>query len=130
MNREDYQAYLASRQWALKREAVRDRSNGQCERCWINPMMAVHHLTYARVGDERLEDLLAICDPCHEYFSCETCRAGWPPLNQFSDIDRDPWQTDYCLPLALAIYQHKGRTFVEWQTARSLRVGCAIAAPP
>jgi hypothetical protein len=26
----------------------------------------VHHLTYARVGKERLLDLLALCSVCHE----------------------------------------------------------------
>lgn len=65
----DYGAYLASREWALLREAVRERSGGVCERCRRNPQQAVHHLTYERVGRELLEDLQAICTPCHEYLS-------------------------------------------------------------
>lgn len=69
MNRSEYQTYLASREWALKREAVRSRSGGYCERCWSNTMDAVHHRTYERVGDERLSDLQAICDFCHEFLS-------------------------------------------------------------
>ena len=32
-------------------------------------MDAVHHLTYERMGAELLEDLMAICDPCHEFLS-------------------------------------------------------------
>jgi hypothetical protein len=69
LNRAEYQTYLASREWALKREAVRERSGGRCERCWTRSMDAVHHKTYERIGDERLDDLQAICDPCHEFLS-------------------------------------------------------------
>jgi 5-methylcytosine-specific restriction endonuclease McrA len=68
----DYHEYLASREWALLRERVRERSGGVCERCARNPMDAVHHLTYARVGRELLTDLQAICDPCHEFLSGKT----------------------------------------------------------
>jgi hypothetical protein len=64
VNRADYQAYLASREWALKREAVRERAHGR-----VNGMDAVHHRTYERVGNEHLDDLVAICDPCQEYLS-------------------------------------------------------------
>lgn len=65
----EYHEYLTSREWALLREQVRERSGGFCERCWVRPMQACHHLTYERVGHERLEDLQAICNPCHEYES-------------------------------------------------------------
>jgi hypothetical protein len=32
-------------------------------------MNAVNHLSYAHVGNEPLEELQAICNPCHEYIS-------------------------------------------------------------
>lgn len=66
-DKEKYAAYLCSREWAEKREAVRDRSGGLCERCGVNPMNACHHLTYLRKYGEFLEDLQAICTPCHEF---------------------------------------------------------------
>jgi len=69
VERAKYQEYLASREWAVKREAVRQRSKGKCERCKTNDMHSVHHKTYDRVGNERLTDLQAICDPCHEFVS-------------------------------------------------------------
>lgn len=65
----EYHAYLASREWALKREAVRRRSGNRCERCNERPQQAVHHLTYKNLGDEPLHELQAICNPCHEYLS-------------------------------------------------------------
>jgi Uracil DNA glycosylase superfamily len=69
MNKSEYQEYLASREWALLREAVRRRSGGYCERCRIANIDAVHHKTYQRVGHEQLDDLMAICEPCHGFLS-------------------------------------------------------------
>src|SRR5262245_4611509 len=65
--REKYQAYLASREWGLLREAVKERSGGICERCNKNGGTAVHHVTYARLYCERLEDLIHLCDECHDF---------------------------------------------------------------
>jgi hypothetical protein len=65
----EYKTYLASREWAVRREAVRKRSSGSCERCWDAPMTATHHRTYANIGAEPLEDLQAVCGPCHTFLS-------------------------------------------------------------
>jgi hypothetical protein len=35
-------------------------------------MDAVHHVTYANVGHEPLDDLMAICDPCHAFLSAKS----------------------------------------------------------
>lgn len=69
MRRAAYQRYLASREWALLKAAVRRRSGGTCERCHAAPHDETHHLTYERIGQERLEDLLGVCEPCHEFLS-------------------------------------------------------------
>ncbi len=66
-DREKYAAYLCSREWALLRNAVRDRCDGICERCDTNEMQCVHHLTYARKYNERLEDLAGWCNACHDF---------------------------------------------------------------
>lgn len=65
--RKKYKAYLCSREWAERREAVRERSGDICERCEVLPQDAVHHLTYENKYDEPLKDLQAICTPCHEF---------------------------------------------------------------
>jgi len=72
MNRVAYKAYLASREWAMLKEQVRKRSAGFCERCITAPYQETHHLTYERTGSERLEDLLAVCSPCHAYLSAKS----------------------------------------------------------
>ena len=69
MTRFDYKRYLASREWAILRESVRARAGGRCERCWIGQHEDTHHLTYERIGQESLDDLLAVCAPCHDYLS-------------------------------------------------------------
>jgi hypothetical protein len=66
-DKEKYQAYLCSREWGLLRESVRKRSGGKCERCLVNDMDHVHHLTYERKYEERLNDLQALCRACHEF---------------------------------------------------------------
>lgn len=66
----DYHQYMASREWALKREAVKERANNTCERCHDAPIQSTHHLTYERLGHEDVDqDLLGICRPCHEFLS-------------------------------------------------------------
>ena len=73
----DYQVYLASREWAVRREAVRKRSGNRCERTLedqrcVGQQESVHHLTYARIGNELLEDLLGVCNDCHKWLSGKT----------------------------------------------------------
>lgn len=69
MSKADYQAYLASREWAILKNAVRERACGICERCLASPIQSTHHLTYERIYHEELTDLLGVCDPCHKWLS-------------------------------------------------------------
>lgn len=64
---ERYQRYLCSRAWAERRNAVLARCGGICERCKRTRATHVHHLTYIRKYEERPEDLMALCAPCHEF---------------------------------------------------------------
>lgn len=84
MNRVAYKTYLASREWAVLKEQVRERSGDICERCLAAPYQETHHLTYERTGSERLDDLLAVCSPCHAYVSAKStvdpCNVPRAPL--------------------------------------------------
>lgn len=66
-DREKYQAYLCSREWAELKTAVHERAGGICERCAQFPIDAVHHLTYARKYAETLDDLAGWCKHCHNF---------------------------------------------------------------
>jgi hypothetical protein len=69
MASEQYHKYLASREWGLKKRAIKERSGGICERCHNAPMENVHHLTYKRLYNEPLEDLQGLCRACHVFES-------------------------------------------------------------
>lgn len=68
----DYHKYMASRDWALKREAVKERAGNICERCEEAYIANVHHLTYQNLGDEPLHDLQGLCRPCHAFLSAKS----------------------------------------------------------
>lgn len=65
--KEKREAYYCSREWSVLKQQVKKRSGSVCERCRHNQSTAVHHLTYARLYRERLEDLQDICQACHEF---------------------------------------------------------------
>lgn len=64
---EKYRRHLESPEWAEKRRQVRERSGGRCEISGCKRKARhCHHLTYARLGRERLEDLIDLCDLHHQ----------------------------------------------------------------
>lgn len=61
-----YTAYLQTPEWKRRRAAVLKRAGGVCEGCGSARAAHVHHLTYERVGEEMLFDLVAVCVGCHQ----------------------------------------------------------------
>lgn len=63
--REQYQNYLRSDHWQnLRCEAVKHWGD-RCNNCNV-PKVEVHHLRYGKWFDVTIEDLLPLCDRCHE----------------------------------------------------------------
>ena len=62
----EYQQYLRSPGWKLRRQVALDRAGGFCEDCAVRSNFDVHHKTYKRKGNERPEDLVAVCRQCHK----------------------------------------------------------------
>lgn len=61
--------YYLSDEWGGIRDQVLARDNHRCKECrtvarWSS--LQVHHITYARFGHERLEDLVTLCEDCHK----------------------------------------------------------------
>lgn len=52
--------------WFNLRDHARSRGCGKCEYCQRRPARALHHRTYEREGRERLEDVMMVCDSCHD----------------------------------------------------------------
>ena len=61
----EYDAYLASQEWSRRRSAALLRAKEICEVCKHFQATEAHHVTYARVGCELPDDLLAVCSFCH-----------------------------------------------------------------
>ena len=62
---EKYDAYLLTETWRSKRARVLARDNYLCQACGTKVATQVHHLTYKRVFDEPLFDLVSVCENCH-----------------------------------------------------------------
>jgi hypothetical protein len=61
-----YMKYLESENWRLLKEQIHERSGGICEICQNALGEDVHHLTYERIFNELLIDLVHVCRNCHK----------------------------------------------------------------
>lgn len=61
----DYMTYLLSPEWQEKRGAALERDQHRCRLCNRRGPLEVHHRTYDRIGQERIEDLTTLCRTCH-----------------------------------------------------------------
>jgi hypothetical protein len=61
----EYAHYLQSQRWRTLARAVRMRAKGKCEICLRADGAECAHLTYERVFNERMSDLLWVCRRCH-----------------------------------------------------------------
>ena len=52
--------------WFNLKDKARRRGRGTCEWCQLRPVADLHHRTYDREGQERPEDVMAVCIACHE----------------------------------------------------------------
>lgn len=65
--RERYDWYINhSPEWRRLRVKVLERDGHRCSRCPATMTLHVHHLTYVRFGGESLNDLVTLCESCHE----------------------------------------------------------------
>ena len=66
-----YEEFLDSPEWKRIRKFILLRDDGKCRLC-NNPATQVHHLMYTTKAGiyhtERLFNLIAICQPCHDHW--------------------------------------------------------------
>lgn len=68
--RKFYLEYLASDKWKLLRQFVFELRDGKCEQCGKQfkshkESYHCHHVSYERLGSEKLSDLSLLCNECH-----------------------------------------------------------------
>lgn len=61
----EYSEHLKSAEWAQRRVRRLARSGHQCEACGCRERLHVHHLTYARIYNEDIDDLMTLCQLHH-----------------------------------------------------------------
>ena len=66
MSRVDYYEYLKSEEWDRKRKLRLKSARYRCELCGSAEPLQVHHLHYDNLGSELIDDLMALCNDCHE----------------------------------------------------------------
>jgi len=60
-----YNVYLQSDHWKnFREETINERK--KCEHCGTDENLIVHHKNYFNLGNEKEEDVLVLCDDCHE----------------------------------------------------------------
>lgn len=64
--RESYKEYLVSDAWREKRKQVLIRDKLRCQLCGNDKNLQVHHVTYDRIYNEELDDLITVCNNCHK----------------------------------------------------------------
>ena len=62
----NYDEYINSVEWEEKRQ-LRLRMDGfRCHKCGSAINLQVHHITYERLGNELMGDLITLCRNCHK----------------------------------------------------------------
>ena len=61
-----YIQYMNSFQWRALRLKVINRDDRKCRCCDTRKNLTVHHLTYDRFMNEKMDDLITLCETCHK----------------------------------------------------------------
>src|SRR3990167_766398 len=86
-----YESYLLSDEWAeLRRRQLKHQK--RCQACGTEKNLHAHHMTYHRLGHEKLKDLKTLCGSCHRilhekynlYWQKRTCGSRKTSLYRFT----------------------------------------------
>jgi len=62
-----YKEYLKTKHWqGVKNRMYNSKIKYECNCCGKRKGLQLHHKSYNRVGNERLNDLIWLCGDCHE----------------------------------------------------------------
>jgi len=64
----DYQEYLKSPEWDVRRKKAYAMAGYRCQLCNKKGQLHAHHRTYERLGHEKDTDIIVLCSRCHATF--------------------------------------------------------------
>ena len=82
-----YDEYMHSEDWLQKRMQRLQMDNFQCQICGTAKNLRVHHITYAHIRNEPMEDLVTLCDECHRKVHENDINTQGHPVNIFGEIE-------------------------------------------
>jgi len=88
--RMDYRDYLHHPRWKQVRQKRLEFDNYQCAVCHLDlrgDPYETHHLTYQRLGRERLRDVITVCPSCHKIF-----HENWQRVEYWKGKEPGHWQ--------------------------------------
>ena len=66
MTNEEYKKYLNSSHWKdVKQRYKASKLIQKCYVCGSKEKIHIHHKSYTRIGNEKLNDLIPLCETCH-----------------------------------------------------------------
>lgn len=86
MSKSPYAVYMQSEEWAARRAQYFVNHERSCRACASSTRIELHHKTYARMGAERDQDLVALCSRCHKALHSEQRRTKenlWTATEKF-----------------------------------------------
>lgn len=63
-----YDEYRRTKEWKQRARATKTRAGNRCALCNKPGPLHAHHRTYERRGNERPDDLIALCPQCHQLY--------------------------------------------------------------
>lgn len=79
-----YHAYIISPQWGQRRLSALNYYGWKCQACERRKNLHVHHLDYAKLGNEPLSDLRVLCKKCHKDLHNKFANKGKGDLRYFT----------------------------------------------
>ena len=73
----EHHAHIRSARWRWLVEERKSKVGHKCEVCGFRKYLQGHHVTYERLGCERIGDIRIVCRACHWRIT-QLHRSGWP----------------------------------------------------
>jgi hypothetical protein len=68
--KDQYTQYIASEHWTTLRAEALAKAKRKCEVCQSNGSLNGHHLQYRNLTDCTTDDILVLCQSCHDMWHC------------------------------------------------------------
>lgn len=76
--------------WQEKRKERLSKDNNRCYSCDTTKRLQVHHITYKRLYNENITDLVTLCRSCHQEVHTKygyKYSTLFPPLRAYGELD-------------------------------------------